>query len=85
MDHVEQEIHQVLSNPHQHEPLLLNEVFEQDEDFVIHQTKYLIKKSISCVCFVYVNNLLDIVLQIFVVHHIFLNIDKEMFVDELQF
>ena len=39
MDHVEREIHQVLSNLHQHEPLLLNEVYEQDEDFVIHQTK----------------------------------------------
>lgn len=39
MDHVEQEIHQVLSNHRLREPLQLNEVFEQDEDFVIHQTK----------------------------------------------
>ncbi len=45
MDHVEQEIHQVLSNHHQLEPSLLNEVYEQDEDFVIHQTKIYIHIS----------------------------------------
>jgi transcription termination factor NusB len=81
MDHVEQEIHQVLSNHHQPEPLLLNEVSEQDEGFVIHQTKkYLSKLKINRL-----NNLLDIVLQLFVRHHIFSNIDKVMFVDELHF
>jgi hypothetical protein len=72
----------VLSNHHQHEPLQLNEVFEQDEDFVIHQTKTIFENKSF---FVSLNNLLDIVLPLFVVHHIFSNIDKEMFVDELHF
>jgi hypothetical protein len=80
MDHVEQEIHQVLSNHHQHEPLLSNEVFEQDEDFVIHQTKTIFENKSFLFC---VNNLLDSVLQLFVVHHIFSNIDKVMLADEL--
>ena len=39
MDHVGREIHRVLSNHRQHEPLLSNEGFELDEDFVILQTK----------------------------------------------
>jgi hypothetical protein len=79
MDHVEQEIHQVLSNHLQHEPSLLNEVYEQDEDFVIHQTTNkitLIKKGN-----LFLNDSLDIVPQLSVQHHIFLNIDKVMFAD----
>jgi hypothetical protein len=47
MDHVEQEIHQVLSNHLPLSPSQSIEVFEQDEDFVIRQTKTSASKKLN--------------------------------------